>query len=147
MLATFPRELFTQRRKKMDNLVNKFVEVRVEKQLNALSVKFLSFILYQDFVKTLEYEYELIRHYQLKKCIIDLRLIPVYDKGAPEYVKDVWFPTVSSLGMQHVAFVVPEAVLGQMSMTRAHKESESIAGMAVKHFTDVEAAMGWLKTR
>jgi len=131
----------------MDNLINKFVEVRVEKQLNVLSVKFLGFTLYQDFVKIVEYEYELIRHYQLKKCVIDLRLIPVYDTGMPEYVNDVWFPTVSSLGVQHVAFVVPEAVLGQMSMTRAHKKTESISGMAVEHFKDVEAAMSWLKTR
>ena len=129
----------------MDNLVNKFVEVRVDKQLNALSVKFLRFILYQDFVKTLEYEYELIRHYQLKKCVVDLRLIPVYDTGMPEYVKDKWFPTVSSLGIQYIAFVVPEAVIGQMSMNRAHQTAETILGMAVEHFKDFKTAEAWLK--
>jgi hypothetical protein len=131
----------------MDDLVNNFVEVRVKKQWNALSVSFLGFAPYEDFVKILEYEYELIRHYQLKKCIIDLRLIPVYATGATEYVKDVWFPTVSTLGMECVAFVVPEAVLGQMSMNRAHSETETISGMAVEHFGEVETAMNWLKTR
>ncbi len=104
----------------MDNLINNFVEVRAEKQLNVLSVKFLGFIPYPDFLKVVEQEYEFIRQYHLKKCVIDLRLIPVYAQGMPEYVKDVWFPTVQSLGMQHIAFVVPEAVLGQMSMNRAH---------------------------
>jgi len=131
----------------MDDLVNNFVEVRVEKPLKTLSVKFLGFTPHEDFVKILEYEYELVRHYQLKKCVIDLRLVPVYAPGNSEYVKDVWFPTVSSLGMQNVAFVVPEAALGQISMNRAHEKTESIAGMAVEHFKDIEGATGWLKTR
>ncbi len=131
----------------MDDLINNFVEVRVEKQLEALLVKFLRFTPYEDFVKILEYEYELIRHYRLKKCVIDLRLIPVYAPGAPEYVKDVWFPTVNSLGVQQIAFIVPEAVLGQMSMNRAHDITESTAGSAVEHFKDMEAAIAWLKTR
>lgn len=131
----------------MDNLINTFVEVRVEKLLNALSVRFLKFTPYQDFVKILEYEYELIRHYQLKKCMIDLRLIPVYAPGAPEYVKDVWFPTVTTLGMRHVAFIVPEAYWAQVSMEKAHKDTASIDSMAVEHFKDTETAIGWLKTR
>lgn len=139
--------LYTAKEEKMDDLVNNFVEVRVEKQLNALSVRFLRFTPYQDFVKILEYEYKLIRHYQLKKCIIDLRLIPVYAPGAPEYVKDVWFPTVSTLRVRYVAFVVPEAFWAQVSMEKAHKNTESIDSVAVEHFKDIEAAIGWLKTR
>ena len=131
----------------MDNLTNKYVEARVDLKLNALSVKFLAFTPYQEFVKITEYEFDLIRHYHLKKCVIDLRQIPVYDKGMAEYVKDVWFPTVSSLGMQHIAFVVPEAVLGQMSMNRAHQKAELISGMAVEHFKSVDDAKSWLKTR
>lgn len=129
----------------MDNLVNNYVEVRMDKSLNALSVKFLGFIPYKDFVKTLEYEYDLIRQYQSKKCVIDLRLIPVYAAGATEYVKDTWFPTVSSLGMRQVAFIVPEAVLGQMSMNKAHENTKTVGGMAVEHFKDFDAAVGWLK--
>lgn len=131
----------------MDSLINNFVEVRAEKQLNVLSVKFLRFIPFPEFLKAVEREYELIRQHHLKKCMIDLRLVPVYDKGMPEYVQDVWFPTVQSLGMQHIAFVVPEAVLGQMSMNRAHKKTEANAGMAVEHFKDVKDAMAWLKKR
>lgn len=131
----------------MDDLVNEFVEVRVEKQWNMLKVKFLKFTPYEDFVKILEYEYELVRHYGVKKCLIDLRLIPVYATGAPEYVKDVWFPTISTLGVQYIAFIVPEAVLGQMAMDRAHRETEKISGIVVEHFKDVKAAMDWLRTR
>ena len=131
----------------MDDFTNQYVEIQVDKQLNALSVKFLKFIPYQEFLKAVEKEYDFIRRNQLKKCFIDLRQIPVYDKGMPEYVKDTWFPMVSSLGMQHIAFVVPEAVIGQMSMNRAHQTTEIIAGMAVEHFKDIESAKSWLKPR
>ena len=129
----------------MDDFISNFVEVRAEKKLNVLSVKFLRFIPYPDFLKTVEQEYELIRNHHLKKCMIDLRLITVYATGMPEYVKDVWFPTVQSLGMQYIAFVVPEAVLGQMSMNRAHKNTEANASMTVEHFKDIKDAMAWLK--
>ena len=129
----------------MDDLINKYVEVRVEKQLNAFTVKFLGFIQYEDFVKTVEYEYELIKHYQLKKCIIDLRKIPVYASGMPEYVKDVWFPTVSKLGLKYIAFVVPAATVGKMSMKKAHENTETIAGMNVVHLNEFDDAINWLK--
>lgn len=131
----------------MDNLINQYVEIQVDKQLNALSVKFLKFIPYEEFLKAVEHEYELIRHYNLKKCVIDLRQLPVYDKGMPEYVKDKWFPTISALGTQYIAFVQPEAVIGQMSMNRAHQTAETIAGIAVEHFKDIESAKAWLKAR
>ncbi len=130
----------------MDNLINEFVEVCVEKPANVLSVKFLGFIPYQDFIKVAEHEYKLIRQNKLKKCIIDLRQIPVYDKGMPEYINGTWFPTVVSLGMKSCAFVVPEAVLGQMSMNRAHKDTDDKPEMAVEHFKDIASAMAWLKT-
>jgi hypothetical protein len=128
----------------MDELINEFVEIRAEKEMNAFAVKFLGFIAYKDFLKAVEFEYDLISRLKLHKCVIDLRQIPVYDAGMPEYVKDVWFTKVSSLGMKHVAFIVPEAVLGKMSMTKAHGNTETIAGMGVSHFKDYDEAMKWL---
>ncbi len=131
----------------MENLTNKYVEVRAEQEDNTLFVQFLGFVPYDEFLKIVEHEYKLIRHYQLRKCLIDLRQIPVYDAGMPEYVKDVWFPTVSSLGVKSVAFVVPEKVLGQMTMKKAHKGTETISGMSVEHFDDLELARIWLRAQ
>ncbi len=131
----------------MDDLVNGKVEVRADKQLRTLSVKFLGYLEFPEFVKILEHEYQLIRAHQLQKCVVDLRSIPVYPNGAPEHVKDVWFPTVSKLGIKHIAFIIPESALGQMSMNKAHQEAESVAGMAVKHFSDNASASAWLKAR
>jgi hypothetical protein len=128
----------------MEDFINKFAEVRADQKRNMLSVKFLGFVPLQDFIEIVDNEYKLISHYQLTKCIIDLCLIPVYDKGMPEYVKDVWFPTVISLGMKHAAFIVPEAVLGQMTMSKAHEKTQDIPALNVNHFKDVESAQEWL---
>ena len=129
----------------MDDLIKDNIEVRTNKEINALTAKFLGFVTYEEFVKIVEYEFELIKHYNLQKCAIDLRLIPVYDEGMPEYVKDVWFPTVSKLGMKYVAFVVPAGTVGKISMKRAHENTETIAGMTVIHLNEFEDAIEWLK--
>ena len=131
----------------MDDLINNFVELRLEKELNAFTVKFLAFTPYDNFMEIVNHEYELITKYQLKKCIVDLRLIPTYDIGMPEYVKDVWFPTVSKLGIQNIAFIVPKAALGKISMGRAHGSSEIIADMNVAHFDNFDGGLNWLKER
>ncbi|MDM7925600.1 MAG: hypothetical protein QUS35_06245 [bacterium] len=128
----------------MEDLINQYAEVKADPKSMTLSVKFLKFVPFQEFVKIVEHEFALVKHHHLKKCIIDLRQIPVYDKGMPEYVKDVWFPTAISLGIKCAAFVVPEAVLGQMTMSKAHEKAEEIPVLQVNHFKDVESATEWL---
>ena len=130
----------------MDNLINEFVELKVEKELNAFSVKFLKYVKLQDFKKIVEHEFELIEQYKLKKAIIDLRLLPVYDTGMPEYIKEVWFPKVIELGLKYVAFVQPEKILGQMTMKKAHKEEEVKIPITMEHFGDFDEALNWLKS-
>jgi hypothetical protein len=136
-----------ERKSTMEDLINQYVEVKADEKGKTLSVKFLAFVPLQEFIRIVDHEFKLVKHHQLKKCIIDLRLIPVYDKGMPEYVKDVWFPTAISLGVKCAAFVVPEAVLGQMTMSKAHENVEEIPALEVNHFKDVESAMEWLNSR
>ena len=131
----------------MDSLTNQYVDVQLEKELNAFSVKFLGFVTLDQFKEIVDFEFDLVSRHQLKKCIIDLRQIPTYDIGMPEHVKEVWFPTASKLGLKHVAFIVPEAVLGKMSMKRAHDDGEVIAGMNVAHFDNFDDGLNWLKNR
>ncbi len=130
----------------MNESVKKFAEVKVVEEFTILSVKFLGFVSHKDFLPIVEYEYDLIRQYQISKCYIDLRLIPVHGKGSPEYVKDVWFPTVAALGVRYVAFVQPEAALGKMTMRSAHDGVESAGSLHIENFTDPDEAMRWLRT-
>jgi len=79
----------------MDNLVNNFVEVCVEKHWNALSVRFLRFTPYKDFIKILEYDMNSFVTINLKNCIIRFAPHPGVCPRAPEYVKECEFPTVT----------------------------------------------------
>ncbi len=130
----------------MNDLINEYVELKYNKELNAFTVKFLKYIKFQVFKEVVEYEYELIENYKIKKAYIDLRLIPVYDVGMTEYIKEEWFPKVIELGLKYVAFVQPEKVLGQMSMKKAHNEEEIKAPIMMKHFGDPDEALSWLKS-
>lgn len=44
----------------MDDLINEFVEVKLDKQLNAITVNFLKFIPFDEFKKIAEHEFKLI---------------------------------------------------------------------------------------
>ncbi|GAK49286.1 hypothetical protein U14_00507 [Candidatus Moduliflexus flocculans] len=129
----------------MNSFINEFVEVKVIAGEQTLSVTFLGFIPHKNLIDVVEHEYALISHYQIKKCFIDLRLIPVYDKGSKEYIKDIWFSRVIALGVRYVAFIVPEGILGQISMKNAHNINANTA-ITVEHFKEPEDAIKWLKT-
>lgn len=98
----------------MESLLDSFAEIKVLKESDTLSARFLKFVPHESFVKILEREYELIRRHHLHKCSIDLRQIPVYDKGSVEYVKSVWFSKVEKLGVRYTAFIQPQTALGEM---------------------------------
>lgn len=131
----------------MDDLTNDYAEVRAVKELKALSVRFVGFTPLAAFKATIEYEFRLIEHYGLTKAFIDLRSVKVYDEGAPEYVKDVWFPKAIALGIKSVAFVQPQAALGKLSMARAHQQEEKKSVIAMQHFGDPDEAWSWLKSQ
>lgn len=128
----------------MDDILDFYAELHADGERGLLSVRFLGFTPHAAFVNILEGEYDLVRELGLHYAIIDLRLVPVYATGSVEYVRDTWFPTVAALGMERVAFVVPDAVLGQMSMNVAHSDTASAGHLSVEHFRDYDSALGWL---
>lgn len=129
----------------MTNPASQHAELALNKELSILAVKYLNFTPHEEFVKIVEYEYELIKQYQIKKILVDLRRLPVYASGTKEYVKDVWFPTVKKLGVRYVAVIVPEATLAQMAMNKAHEASSELQTLKIDHFKDSESAKEWLK--
>lgn len=129
----------------MEGMSNSYVEMKVLKDSRILSVKFLDYVPTKEFISILEYELELIKSYQLNKCFVDLRSVPVYGTGAPEYVKDNWFPEASSLGVRYMSFAIPEEALGKMSMKRAHEEVEKVTEITIEHFEDPNDAIKWLE--
>ena len=97
----------------MKDLLEKNVQVKYNKQLSSLEVTFHGFVPYDTMVRALQHEYALIRHYRLKKCLVDLREMGIYAPGVSELIKNEWFPRVITEGVAYppgeVACYVSEA--------------------------------------
>lgn len=126
----------------MVDFIRSYVTAVHNAEAACLQVTFKGFINYDELVEVIAYEFEMIRHYKIKKCLVNLREISVYPDGGQEYIKEVWFPQVIKDGMQIAAFVVPDDTFGKMSMQEAHNYPQS--NLLMKHFNDAEQALAWL---
>ncbi len=128
----------------MKNLASKQATVIYDEALGAFHATFFNFVQHTEFVNVLEYEYEMVEHYQLKKALIDLRQMKIYAKGNEDYIKTTWFPKMKSLGLQRVAFVVPVDIFAKVTMEKAHNEEDITPTLQLKHFKTIEEAKNWL---
>jgi hypothetical protein len=126
----------------MIDFIRSYVTAVHNAEAACLQVTFKGFIKYDELVEVIAYEFEMIRHYKIKKCLVNLREISVYPDGGQEYIKNVWFPQVIQEGMQVAAFVVPDDTFGKMSMQEAHTYPQST--LLMKHFNDADHAITWL---
>lgn len=126
----------------MVDFIRSYVTAVHNAEAACLQVTFKGFINYDELVEVIAYEFEMIRHYKIKKCLVNLREISVYPDGGQEYIKEVWFPQVIKDGMRIAAFVVPDDTFGKMSMQEAHNYPQS--NLLMKHFNDEEQALAWL---
>lgn len=60
------------------------------------------------------------------------------------WAKQNWEPKVLKAGWKHWALVLPEKVVGQLSMKQIIADYNAL-GLNVKTFTDPQSAMGWLE--
>lgn len=130
----------------MENLRNEYASVLHNKTLGALQAEFFTYVPHNEFVDILKYEFEMIKHFNLKKCLIDLRKMKVYAPGNTEFIEKEWFPTVRQLGVEAVAFIVPEDVFAKVSMNASHKKAETEGSMKIRNFLKPEEAENWLKS-
>ena len=103
------------------------------------------FFSYEEVVGITEHVYDMLRYYNVKKCIINLQQVKIYPSGAEEYLRDVWYNKLLQTSLSRIAYVVPEDIFGRTSMIVVH------AGSAVKkiqreYFTDEASAKEWLNS-
>jgi hypothetical protein len=127
----------------MKNLITENVKIIYDQELKSLHVSFHGFVLYEELVKAIDYEIEMIKHYNIKTCIINLQEIGVYPIGGEEYVKKIWFPKAIENGLKVIAFIVPTDTLGQLAMQEAHEEAEMNLLIKMKYFDNPPQAVAW----
>ena len=128
----------------MENLIEAQAQVIYDKETQSMNVALNGFLPYENMMKIFQYEYEMIRYYNIKRCLIDLRKIQVYAIGVKEHIKDTWFPQIAKDGVQQVAFIVPENLFAERSMNGAHKEAKNESALNIQYFKDEETALYWL---
>ncbi len=106
-----------------------------------LQVMFRGSVTYDEFVEVSEYEFEMIRHYKLKKCLVGLREMSAYPVGGQDYVKNIWFSRVIKEGIQMLAFVVPDDIFVKVSMVEAHDPQSTLT---IQYFDEEDRALAWL---
>jgi hypothetical protein len=130
----------------MIDFIRDYVKIVHNPQAACMEVTFTGFISYDELVEAAEYEFKMIQHYKLKKCLINLREISIYPEGGQEYIKAVWFPEAIKSGIRATAFIVPDDLFGKMSMQEAHSYTLEAEVMNYDHFNDQDTAMKWLKS-
>ena len=58
-----------------------------------------------------------------------------------------WVPRVRKAGWKYWAMVLPEKVVGQMSISRITQEYSKALGLEVNIFSDPDKAMKWLESK
>jgi hypothetical protein len=116
--------------------------VRGEEYIN---LKCTGFFSYEEVVSITEYTCEMLRFYNLNKCIINLKQVKVYPSGAEEYLRDIWYKKLIEMGVSRIAFVVPYDIFGNASMKVVHA-GDAVQKIQRQYFTDESPAKEWLKS-
>ena len=105
-----------------------------------LQVTFKGTVSLDEFVEVIATEFEMIRHYKLKKCLVNLRK-SVYPVGGQELVKNVWFPQMIKEGIKILALVVSHNIFAKMSI---HETRSPNGNLIINYFNDEGDALAWL---
>ena len=86
----------------------------------------------------------LLRKYGANKWLSDDRANSAISKEDFEWSTTEWRREAMNAGWRYWAVVLPEKVVGQMSLQKIFKQYEKDSPVVAKLFTDPEPAMAWL---
>ena len=92
----------------------------------------------------LEKGYEELKKTNAIKWLSDDRLLGPFSRDDQKWCEEVWFPKTRDAGWRFWAIVLPEKVLGQMSL-QYFQRKYSEQGITARFFNTPEDAIEWLK--
>ncbi len=87
---------------------------------------------------------EVFKKYGVQKWLSDDRRIPALSKEDLEWSHTDWFPRVLKAGWKYWALVMPEKVVGQLTLKKL-VEDYGKQGLTVRLFTSPDEAKVWLE--
>jgi hypothetical protein len=108
--------------------------------------EFRSFVHGEQFRGILERGLEAFRKYGACKWLSDNHGHGATTEEDSDWSMNTWSPRVIEAGWKYWAVVMPEKVVGQMSLRRRIK-AYSERGVTVRVFTNADEAMAWLESQ
>jgi hypothetical protein len=84
-----------------------------------------------------------MKAHKATKWLSDNRLAGAVPREDEEWGAKFWIPAARTAGWKHWALVLPEKVIGQISVKRLLEKYDNL-GVNVRFFTDPDEAMRWL---
>lgn len=87
---------------------------------------------------------ELIESHRCTVLLNDFRKLKLMSRQDQEWIRKCWFPVAEQMGVQQVAFVIPESSFGELSINRVGNNLKTNVQVAL--FPKPEQAKFWLRT-
>jgi hypothetical protein len=122
---------------------NEYVTLKYYPDRGIVYHRFHQFVFGDEFRSALDKGTETLQRYGATKWLSDNRERGALPTNDMEWTHNDWFPRTVKVGWKHWALVMPEKMIGQISMQRA-VDYYSSQGVNVQVFTDPDAALQWL---
>ena len=91
----------------------------------------------------LDLGYELLKRNGAQKWLSDDRLLGPFSREDQQWCEEVWFPKTRDAGWRYWAIVLPEKVLGKMSL-QYFERKYSEQGISARFFQNDKEGLQWL---
>lgn len=99
----------------------------------------------QEFRDVMNRGVEVFRQYGAKKWLSDDRKVSAWSPDDLEWGDTDWFPRVAQLGWKYWAIVMPEKIIGQITMKKM-VDKYTARGVQTRVFPSSEEARKWLES-
>ena len=117
----------------------------IDQSSNSILAVFDNYIKEEDFKKFATDILNKVRTSGKKKLLYDTRGLKVMSQPIQEWINEIWFPEANSLGVSHMAFIVPENIFGKISMEQTNSNKEKIGNINIQYFGGMSPAQEWIK--
>ncbi len=126
-------------------LDNEFSSLWFHTEKKIVHHKIKKWIKGDDFKALLDKGYETTKLQKSVKWLSDDRNNGALPTEVEKWAKEDWFARMMKVGWKYWALVLPEKIVGQLTVKR-HSEEYAKAGLTVKLFTNPEDGLKWLES-
>jgi hypothetical protein len=126
---------------------NEFVSLWYHEEVKIVHHQFHKFLYGEPFRACLTQGIELLKKYGAAKWLSDDLNNSAIPKEDSEWSSNVWRPSAIAAGWRYWALILPEKVVGQMSLKSIIRQFYQDSPVKVEFFSDPPSARKWLEAQ